>query len=109
MGGSVFGFPALPFGDGVQEQRGPGWDVGLAGCWSFPQVGAVLDAVGGSDAGVVEELPNEGGALGAVVVEGLAGPRAGDQDAAAGDAEVFGLVCLALHLPGVMECRAPCG
>jgi hypothetical protein len=43
-------------------------------------------------------LPNEGGAFGAVVVEGLVRPLARDQDAAAGDAEVFGLVGLALAL-----------
>ncbi len=99
MRGGVFGFPSLSFGDGVQEQDGPGWDVGVGGCGAFPPVGAVLGAVGGLDAGLLEELPNECAAFGAVVIQALVGPLAGDQDATAGDAQVFGLVGLALAPP----------
>ena len=47
-----------------------------------------------------EELPNEFAAFGAVVIEGLVGPFAGDQDAASGDAQVFGLVGFALAASG---------
>jgi len=69
--GGVFGFPSLSFGDGVQQQNGSGWDVGVGGCGAFPLVGAVLGAVGGVDAGLLEELPNEFAAFGAVVIEGV--------------------------------------
>jgi hypothetical protein len=54
LGGGVFGFPSLAFGDGVQEQDGPGWDVGIIGCWSFPPVRAVLYGVDWLDAGLFE-------------------------------------------------------
>ena len=40
------------------------------------------------------------GAVGAVVGEGLAGPFAGDQDAASGVAEVLAAVGFALAVPG---------
>jgi hypothetical protein len=40
-------------------------------------------------------LPNEFGAVGAVVVEAFVGPFPGDEHAAPGDAQVLGLVCLA--------------
>ena len=100
LGGGVFGFPSLSFGDGVQEQHGSGWDVGVGGCGAFPLVGPVLGAVGGLDAGGFEELPNEFAAFGAVVIQGLVRPFAGDQDAASGDAEVFGLVGLAFAASG---------
>jgi hypothetical protein len=63
----VLGFPSLAFGDGMQEQHGSGWDVGVGGCGAFPLVGAV----GGLDAGLLEELPNECAAFGAVIVQGL--------------------------------------
>ena len=96
MGGGVFGFPSLPFGDCLEEQDGSRWDVGVGGCGAFPLVGAVLETVGGVDAGGFEELPNEFGPFCAVIVEGLIGPLAGDQDAASGDAQVFGLVGFAL-------------
>ena len=66
---------------------------------AFPQVGSVFGAVGGLDAGLFEELPNEFAALGAVVIEGLVGPLPRHEDAASGDAEVFGLVGLALAAP----------
>jgi hypothetical protein len=52
--------------------------------------------MGWLDARLLKELPNEFAAFGAVVVEGFVGPFAGDQDAASGDAEVFGLVGFAL-------------
>jgi hypothetical protein len=52
------------------------------------------------DTGLFEELPNKRGAFGAVVIEGLVGPFTGDEDAAAGDAQVFGLVGFALAVPG---------
>jgi hypothetical protein len=54
-------------------------------------------------------LPNERGALGAVIVEALVRPLPGDQDAAAGDAQVFGLVRLPLHSPGAIDGLAPLG
>jgi hypothetical protein len=69
--GGVFGFPPLSLRDGVQQQHGPGWDVGISRCGAFPHVRPVLDAVGGLDSCLFEELPNEGGAFGAVVIEGL--------------------------------------
>lgn len=64
---------------------------------SIPRGRAVLVGLGGLDPGVFQELPNELGAFGAVVGRGLVGPLARDQDAASGDAEVFGLVRVALH------------
>jgi hypothetical protein len=71
LGGGVFGFPSLSFGDGVQEQDGSGWYVGVGGCGAFPQVGPVVGGVGGVDAGGGKELPNEFAAFDAVVVEGV--------------------------------------
>jgi hypothetical protein len=44
------------------------------------------------DAGLFEELPNEFAAFVTVVIEGFVGPFPRDEDAASGDAEVFGLV-----------------
>jgi hypothetical protein len=70
VGSGVFGVPSLSFGDGVEEQEGAGWDVGIGGCGAFPEVGSVVGTVGGLDTGGLEELPNEFGAFGAVVVEG---------------------------------------
>jgi hypothetical protein len=109
LGGGVFGFPSLSFGDGVQQQDRPGWHVGINGCGAFPPVGPVLGAVARLNACGFEELPNECAALGAVIIESLVRPLSGDQDAASGDAKVFGLVGFALAVPGVMECRAPLG
>jgi hypothetical protein len=54
LGGGVFGFPSLSFGDGMQEQQGPGWDVGVCGCRTFPEIGPVLGTISGSDAGIVQ-------------------------------------------------------
>jgi hypothetical protein len=83
----------------VQEQRGSGGHVRVSGAGAFPLERPVVNGIAGADASPVEELPNEGGAFGAVVVEGLVRPFPGDEDAAAGDAEVFRLVRPALALP----------
>jgi hypothetical protein len=69
LGGGVFGFPPLSFGDGVEQQDGSWWDVGVGGAGSFPEVGAVLRAGGRLDANGFEELPNGGGPFGAVVIQ----------------------------------------
>jgi hypothetical protein len=84
--GGVLGFPSLSFGDGLQQQDGPGWDVGVGGCGAFPPVGPPLGAVAGLDAGGLEELPNEFPTFGTMVVEVLVGPFPGDEHAAPGDA-----------------------
>jgi hypothetical protein len=52
------------------------------------------------DAGLLEELPDEFAAFGAVVVEGFVGPLSGDQDAAPGDAEMFEFVGVAFASSG---------
>src|SRR5262249_7569054 len=91
LGGGVFGFPPLSFGDGLEQQHWSGRDIRVGGCEAFPEVGPVLGAVGGLDAGGVEELPNEFGTFGPVVLQGLVGPFPGDQHAPSGDTEVFGL------------------
>jgi hypothetical protein len=62
--------PSLSFGDGVQEQDGPRWDVGVCGGGAFPLVWPVFGAVCGLDTGLFEELPNEFAAFGAVIIEG---------------------------------------
>ena len=49
---------------------------------------------------MLEELPNEFAAFGAVILQRFVGPFPGDEDAASGDAEVFGLVGFALAPPG---------
>ena len=100
LGGGVFGFPSLPFRDGVEQQDGPGRDVGVGGCGAFPQVRAVPRAVCGLDTGLFEQLPNKFATFGPVFVEGLVGPFTGDEDAASGDAQVFGFVGFALAVPG---------
>ena len=51
--------------------------------------------LGGEHAGRVEGFADDGGPVGPVLGEGLAGPLAGDQDAAAAEAEVFPVVRLA--------------
>jgi hypothetical protein len=71
LGGGVFGFPSLSLSDGLQEQNRPWWYIGVCGCGAFPQVRSVLGAVAGLDAGLFEKLPNEFGALCAVVIEGV--------------------------------------
>ena len=86
--------------DSAQQQHGSGWNVGVGGSGAFPPVRPVLGAVGGLDAGGLEELPNEFAALGPVVIEGLVRPLPGDEHASPGDAQVFGFVCLALASSG---------
>jgi hypothetical protein len=44
-----------------------------------------VETVGGLDASGLEELPNELGPLGPVIIEGFVGPLTGDQDAAPGN------------------------
>ena len=68
--GGVFGFPSLSFGDGLHEQDGSRRYVWVGGCGAFPQVWPVVGAVGGVDAGLLQELPNKFAALCAVIIEG---------------------------------------
>ena len=96
LGGGVFGFPSLSLSDGLQEQDGSGWNVGVGGCGAFPLVRPVLRAVGWLDTGCFEQLPNKFAPLGAVIGEALVGPLSGDQHPAPGDAEVLGAVRFAL-------------
>ena len=70
MGGGVFGFPSLSFGDGVEEQDRSRWHVGVSRGGAFPEEGPVLNTMGRLDAGGVEELPNEFGAVDSVVLQG---------------------------------------
>ena len=98
--GGVFGVPSLSFGDGTQQQDRPGWHIGIGRSGPFPHVRSVLGAVAGLNAGGFEELPNEFAAVCAVVIESLVRPLSGDQDAASGDAEVFGFVGFALAASG---------
>ena len=70
LGGGVFGFPSLAFSNGVQQQHRSGWDVGVGGGGAFPPVRSVVGAVGGVNAGGLEELPYEFAAFGAVIIEG---------------------------------------
>jgi hypothetical protein len=98
--GGVFDFPSLSFGDGVQEQDWPGWDVRIGGCRAFPLVGPVLGAVTGLDADRFEQLPNEFPAFGAMVLEGLVRPFPGDEHAASGDTQVFEFVGVAFASSG---------
>ena len=82
--------PADPVGDDVQQPLCGGHVVVVAGGDGFP---GVAGRVGCRKA---EGLGQPVLAVGAVVGEGLAGPLAGDQHAAAGVAEVFAAVGLAL-------------
>src|SRR5947209_15850025 len=86
LGGGVFGFPSLSFGDGAQEQHRARWYVGVCGAGSFPHVRPVVGTVGGLYAGLFQELPNECAAFGAVIIESFVAPFSGDEDAASGDA-----------------------
>ena len=86
LGGGVFGFPSLSFGDGEQEQKWPGWDVGVGGCRAFLLVWPVLGTVAGLNAGLFEELANEFPTFGAVILERLVGPLSRDQHPAPGNA-----------------------
>ena len=82
--------PVLAVGDDVQEAAGVFHVVGVAWGDGLP---AVVGWVGG---GLAERVQEPVAAVVAVVGEGLGGPLAGDQDAAAGVAEVFAAVGLAL-------------
>jgi hypothetical protein len=66
--GGVFGVPSLSFGDGVQQQHGSRWHVGVGGCGSFPPVRPVSGAVRGLDTRSFEELPNECAAIGPMII-----------------------------------------
>jgi hypothetical protein len=68
LGGGVFGLPSLSFGDGVEEQQGAGWDVGVGGCGAFPLVWPVVGAVRGSNSGLLQKLANKCAAFRAVVI-----------------------------------------
>jgi hypothetical protein len=70
LGGGVFGVPSLSFGDGLQEENWSGWYVWIGGRGAFPLVWPVLGAVGGVDASILEELPYECAAFGAVIIQG---------------------------------------
>ena len=69
--GGVLGLPSLSFRDRVQQQHRLGWHVGICRSGAFPHVRPVLGTVRGLDTGLLQQLPNERGAFGAVVVEGL--------------------------------------
>src|ERR1019366_1001815 len=80
------GLPLDAVGDDVQESLA-GWHVvGVAGFDGFPGV------AGGVGCRKSEHPGEPGPAVGAVVGQGLAGPFAGDQDAASGVAEVLAAV-----------------
>ena len=98
----VLGPPALPFGDGAEQGEGVAGGVGLL--IGPDEAGQTVRAehggghpfdLGGDDAGGVEGFADDSGAVGFVFGEGLAGPVAGDEDAAAADAEVLSVVGLA--------------
>ena len=57
-------------------------------------VGGEPFGLGGDDPGLSEGFADDGGAVGPVLGQGLAGPLAGDQDAAAAEAEVLPVVRL---------------
>jgi hypothetical protein len=100
LGGGVFGFPSLSFRHGFQEQQGPGRDVGVGGCRAFPQVRPVLEAVGGLDPRLLEQLPNKFAAFGSVVIQAFVGPLARDQHAAPSNTQMLEAVSFALAAPG---------
>ena len=84
------GLPLDAVGDDVQQPLAGGHVVRVAGFDRFPGVAAGVGCRKSEHAG------QPGLAVGAVVGQGLAGPFAGDQDAAPGVAEVFAAVGLAL-------------
>jgi hypothetical protein len=96
----VLGFPSLPLGDGAQQQDRPRWDVGISRSSALPLIGPITGAVCRVNTSLFKELPNEFAAFISVVVEGFVGPLPGDEHAPPGDAEVLGLVSLALTPPG---------
>ena len=89
--------PSLPVGDDVQEPLGVGHVVGVAGGDGFPGVAGRVG--GGEPEGGDEPVAP----VGPMVGQGLAGPFAGDQDAAPGVAEVFAAVGFALTVPGAQS------
>ena len=89
------GLPSCPVGEDVQERRDWWQVVGVGGGDALPGVPA---GVGGC--GKAEGFQEPGLAVAPVIVECLAGPAAGDQDAASGVAEVVGVVGFALAVPG---------
>jgi hypothetical protein len=98
--GGIFGFPPLSFGDGLQHQHGPWWHVGVGGCGAFPSVWSVLGAIRWLDTGSFEKLPNKRAALGPVIIQRLIRPLSRHQDPSPGNAQVLGLVGLALAPSG---------
>jgi hypothetical protein len=68
--GDIFGFPSLSFGDGLQQQDGTWWDVGVSGCGAFPHIQSVFGALRGLDTGLFEKLPNKRATLSPVVIQG---------------------------------------
>ena len=102
LGLVVLGAPALPFGDGARAAPGCRW-------WG--RVGRRSTRTGAARPGRARRRPSvrsrgrrcrprqqgfadDGGPVGPVLGEGLAGPLAGDQDAAAAEAEVLPVVRL---------------
>jgi len=71
ISGGVFGFPSLSLSDGLQEQDGPGWNVGIVRHGTLPLVGTVSRTVSRLDTHVPEKLPNEFTALGPVIIQGF--------------------------------------
>ena len=92
--------PSLAVGDDVQQSLAVGHVVGITGGDGCP---GIPGGVVGRD---TERGQEPGLAVGAVVGEGLAGPFAGDQNAAARVAEVLAAVGLARQCPGR---RPECG
>jgi hypothetical protein len=88
------GVPFLAVGDDVQQPLAVGHVVRVAGGDGFP---GVPSGIVGRDA---ERSQQPAATVRAVVGEGLAGPFAGDQDAAAGVAEVLAAVGVALAAAG---------
>jgi hypothetical protein len=91
----------VPFGDGAEEGEGVAGRVGLLVGPDEPgqpvaaeHIGRHPRYVGREHAGGVEGLADDGGPVGSVLSEGLAGPVPGDEDAPAADAEVLPIVRL---------------
>jgi len=109
LGGGVVGFPSQAFGDGVQEQHRPRWDVRVSRCGAFPQVGSVFGTVGGLDSGSFEELPNEFAAFGPVIISVLFDHFRETSTRRPAMPRWSSWWAFPLHRPGIVECRAPLG
>jgi hypothetical protein len=106
FGGVVLGAPAAAFHDGGDEDFGV---VGSGDRQVVPDeagLSVLMKDVdgepvrfGGVDAGGLQDLADDGGPVGAVLGQGLAGPFSGDQDPAPAQAEVFTVVGLAGAVP----------